>query len=371
MSVRNLIILTAILSLAACRGRGGSAAHDCDAGAAQSDGATAEPQAGDGIDTYLDDLGSHPGCSIAGLAYEPASIPGYTCAARAWIPAAEDESLPIVLLVHGNSDTPAVWQAFHSDACDPRGDAQDVPMLAERLVERGYRVYAVDLRTDLVDDCADDNTTCNAARNMDHGWGVPIAQHFVRAVIEANPGRRVSLVGHSFGVTTIRDALRRLWVNEGFDVWSAVQDVVLLAGGNHGVSSYPLCATNPTRRGRVACEMGNRAAYRPTPFLEPLNGPGGAYETPCADGDRAFGIAGSCDHAVEYTTIVMQDTEEGTQQDQFVSEASSALAGAENLTIGLLDFDRSDYFFCGLFKDHYGPARNAIAIDLVLSRLGD
>jgi pimeloyl-ACP methyl ester carboxylesterase len=376
MFARTMVLLTLISTIGACRGRPGSNSADCDAGRTtpppRDSGGAIDRPAVDGIDTYLDDLSAHPGCSTAGLSYEPAQIEGYQCAARAWDTSGENEDLPIVLLVHGNSDGPDCWEAFESTTCDPRGATQGQPMLAERLVEAGYRVYAVDFRKDLVDDCADDNTTCNAAKNMDHGWSVPIAQHFVRSVIEAHPGRQISLIGHSFGVTTIRDALRRLWTNEEFSVWEHVDDVILLAGGNHGVSSFPLCSTNMTRRGRVTCEMGNRAAYRPTAFTDPLNGPDGEWETPCADGDTAFGAAGACSgHTVEYLTIVMQDTEEGTQQDQFVSEASSRLEGATNLTIGLGDFDQSDYFFCGLFKDHYGPARTQAAIDMVLEHLGD
>lgn len=364
------------LALGACRGRAASAHTDeCDAASPMSTGdAGSAPMrpARDGISTYLDDLGAHPGCTVDGLAYTPASIPGYRCAARAYDTPSENTSLPIVLLFHGNSDTPAVWQSFESSTCDPRGAHQGMPMLAERLSSGGFRVYAVDLRSDRVDDCADDNTSCNAAKNMDHGWGVPIAQHFIRSVIEANPGRRISLVGHSFGVTVIRDALRRLWVNESFEVWPHVQDVVLLAGGNHGVSSFPLCASNTTRRGRVTCEMGNRAAFAPTPFLAVLNGPGGAHETPCADGSSAFGVPNACgDHAVQYTTLVMQDADDGTQQDQFVSQASSALVGADNATLTLTEFDQTDYFFCGLFRDHYGPARHPRALDLVVAHLSD
>ena len=34
--------------------------------------------------TYRDDLDAHPGCSTAGLAYTPAAIPGYKCAAKAY-----------------------------------------------------------------------------------------------------------------------------------------------------------------------------------------------------------------------------------------------------------------------------------------------
>jgi len=318
------------------------------------------------------DLSTHPGCSTAGLDYTPASIPGYRCAARAYDTSAENTTLPIVLLIHGNSDTPDIWESFSSSGCETVGSTEGVPMLAENLVSRGYRVYAIDMRHDLVDDPGDDNERYNAAKNMDHGWGVPIAQHFIRSVLDAHPDRQIALVGHSFGVTVIRDALRRLDVNDGQPVWSRVDDVILLAGGNHGVSSYSLCGTNETMRGEVTCEMGNRNAYSPTPFLAALNGPAGAWETPCSDGQTAFGRTGMCGgNPVSYTTIVMQDIPDGTQQDLFVSESSSRLEGATNELIGLNDFDESNYFFCGLLKNHFGPARGLAGLSLILQTLAE
>lgn len=315
------------------------------------------------------DITAHPGCSTAGLSYAPAAIAGFSCAAKDYT-TAEDTSKPIVLLVHGNSDTPKGWEASVNDSCSPAGATQGVPMLAERLAAAGHRVYALDLRTDLVDDPSGNNETENAAKNMDHGWSVPLAQHFIGAVLAANPNRQVSLVGFSLGVTVIRDALRRLDVKNGAAPWAHIDDVVLLAGANHGVSTFALCGTNPTMRGEVACEMGDRAAFSPTPFLAALNGQLGAYEAPCSDGATAFGREACDGHVVTYTTIVMQDIPGGTQQDPFTSEASAALAGATNLTVGLNDFDSSDYFFCGFFKDHYGAARSLAALDLITATLG-
>lgn len=330
--------------------------------------AGAEPFA-DAI-SYRDDLGAHPGCSSAGLAGTPASIAGYSCAALDFT-TNEDPSKPIVILVHGNSDTPRGWQTSSDPSCEPPGAMQGAPMVAERLAAAGHRVIALDMRAALVDDPAGNNDTENAAKNMSHGWGVPLAQHLIESVLAAYPDRQVSVVGFSFGVTVVRDALRRIDVNDGVDLWPRLDDVVLLAGGNHGVSTYPLCGSNPTMRGQVTCEMGDRAAFAPTPFLAALNGEEGAWETPCGPDGNAFGRDVCGGHAVEYTTLVMEDIPGGTQQDTFVSQASSALRGARNLTVGLTDFDTSDYFFCGLFKDHYGAARSAAALDVIVGALGD
>lgn len=321
------------------------------------------------------ELGSHPGCSSTGLGYEAASIAGYQCAAKDYT-GVEDSSKPIVLLIHGNSDGPEGWESYSDTTCDPPGPDQGMDMLAERLKAAGFRTYAIDMRPNLGDDPAGNNDTENAAQNMDHGWGVPLAQHFIRSVADAHPDRRLSLIGFSFGVTVIRDALRRMDVEDGAPLWDRLEDIVLLAGGNHGVSTYHLCGANPTMRGQVTCEMGDRAAYSPTPFLTALNGESGVWETPCssssiASGVGAFGRAVCGEQPVDYLTIVMEDIPGGTQQDLFVSEASTALSGADNVLIGLNDFDQTDYFFCGLFKNHYGAARSQAALDVILNRLQD
>lgn len=305
-------------------------------------------------------LAAHPGCTTAGLDYAAARIDGFTCAAKAYpFPAGvvEDMGAPIVLLIHGNSDAPEAWERFEDGE----------PMVAERLAARGLRVLALDLRIDLVDDPQGNNDTENAARNVDHGWAVPLAQHLIEAVLAAEPDRQIALVGFSLGATTIRDALRRIHVAGEVTLWPRLDDVVLLAGAHHGVSSFSrLCGRNPTMRGRVACEMGSRDNFAPTDFSQALNGPDHAYETPCGDGEGAFGDAGACDgHTVAYTTVVMRDIANGSYQDEFVSEASSALAGADNRRLELTDTDDSNYFFGGLLKNHYGASRSAAALDLL------
>jgi hypothetical protein len=121
----------------------------------------------------------------------------------------------------------------------------------------------------------------------------------------------------------------------------------------------------------VACELGDRTAYTPTDFLRGLNGPAGAFETPCADGDKAYGQSGVCGgNRVKYLTIVMKDVKEGTFQDEFVSEGSSRLNGADNRTVELTDNDESGFFFNGAFKNHYGAIRSAAALRILSEALG-
>lgn len=335
-------------------------------GAVAGDDPTTNQANKDGI-TYRA-IDGHPGCTTDGLeqrkasAYTPATIPGYKCAAKAYPLPNEDVKKPIVLLVHGNSSTPADYEKFPADS--------PTPMLSERLVAASFRVLAVDVRFDKSDDPKGDNKLENAAMNFDHGWAVPIVEHFIESVMTAFPDRELSLVGFSVGSTVARDALRRLH-RRGVKPFQRFRAIVLTAGANHGVSSYrTLCGSNPTMRGRVACELGDRTSYRATAFLSPLNGPDGAWETPCSDGDTAFGQKGVCGgHKVAYTTVVMRDIKEGTFQDEFVSEASANLKGADNRTVQLTDNDATGYFYNGLLKNHMGSVRSEAALKIVVDAL--
>ena len=337
----------------------------------------------------------HPGCSTAGLMYTAASIPGYACAARDFpFPAGvtEDTTKPIVILVHGNSDAPDGWMTYLAANPASLGFAADTTardQLAELLPAHGFRTIAVDMRTDLVDDPPSpaDQDTGNTPKNTDHGWAVPIAEELIRDVANAYPDRQIDVVGFSLGATVERDALRRLWVqwvNKTWDVdiFSRIDHVIVASGANHGVSSFAECGSNLTMRGTVTCEMGQRNQYTQTEFDRPLNGPalmtddgtwGGWWETPCADGDYAYGKRGACgQHVVAYTTITMKDLPNGTQQDEFVSEASARLhptACADNALDELTDFDTSGYFYNGYFRNHFGSARSDAGLAKILAAL--
>ncbi|GAC1547367.1 MAG: hypothetical protein NVS3B10_11230 [Polyangiales bacterium] len=366
-----LLALAATSCLASSSSDGGGTKGAPDSGAPAS-------TAGDPTKNTLNEdtiqyreLAGHPGCTVDGLEaravtpYTAAKIPGYQCAAKEYPMGAtpEDKSKPIVLLVHGNSSTPADYEKYPADT--------GTPMLSERLVAAGFHTFAVDMRFDKTDDPTGDNAKGNAAHNIDHGWGVPIVQHFVESMMAAYPGRQFEIVSFSLGPTVVRDALRRSH-KKGTHVFERIDGLVYVSGANHGVSSFrALCASNPTMRGRVACEMGDRTAYVMTDFHKPLNGPDGAFETPCLDGDSAYGQTGVCGkHKVKYTTVVMQDISQGTFQDEFVSEASAALKGADNKTVSLADTDPTGYFLKGLFKSHYGPLRSEAGLKIILGALG-
>lgn len=344
-----------------------------------------------------DDSGmTHPGCSTAGLAYAPAAIAGYPCAAREFpFPAGktEDTAKPIVILVHGNSESPTGWMKFvHADPASLMfpADTTARDQLGELLPAAGFRTIAVDFRSDLIDDpnSPEGKDTGNTPKNADHGWNVPILQALIKQLAIANPDRKISLVGFSLGATTVRDALRRLWVEHADHTWDVniferVADVVVASGANHGVVSFAKqCGVNLTMRGTVTCQMGQRNQYTVTSFHRPLNGPametadgqyGGWWESPCADGDYAFGTRDACgDHAVRYTTITMKDLENGTQQDEFVSEHASRLhptACANNLLNTTNDFDTSGYFYNGFFRNHYGAVRSPAGLAKITAAL--
>ncbi|HWN69818.1 MAG TPA: hypothetical protein VNM90_19385, partial [Haliangium sp.] len=300
----------------------------------------------------------------------------------------EDTKKPIIILIHGNSDSPLEWESHFVEpgSLGFPTDQEERDQLADLLPAAGYRTIAADFRIDLVDDPA----SANVAKNIDHGWAVPIAESLIKQVIINNPGRRVSLIGFSLGATVTRDALRRLFLQFQNDEWdinvfTRVEDVIVASGAHHGVSTYgAFCGNNQTMVGSAACELGSRVGYTPVPFHAPLNGPaatavdepfGGWYETPCADASYAFGLRDVCGgHAVEYTTVTMEDPENGTLRDEFVSEHASRLYPTEcanNVLTTLDDFDTSGYFADGNFRNHFGSIRSVAALMLIVQELGD
>lgn len=342
----------------------------------EGDDPSQNPESADAIEYRS--LEGHPGCNPSGtesraagcpalpdgpLTYTAASIPGYRCAAKAIGPAG-DPSKPVLILVHGNSDQPSGWERYPL--------ANGAPQLAESASSAGFTVIAADFRFDLGGEPTtgpDDKK--NAGQNIDHGYAVPIAEHLFESVMKAYPSQQISIVGFSLGPTVIRDALRRMHRAKKRP-FERIKDLVLGAGSNHGVSTYrKLCNANSTMAGKVACELGDRAGYQETAFLKPLNGGGAqSFETPCLDGETAFGQKGVCGgHKVRYTTIVMKDAGDGNYADEFVSEASSRLEGANNLTVPEGSNDVSGYFCGGLFKNHYGAVRSPAALEKIMTAL--
>ncbi len=326
-----------------------------------------------------------------------ADIPGFPCAAKEYAQPNEDTSKPIIILVQGNSTRPHTWEKFllppgtsitSAENTQFTPDTEAREQLAEKLIAERYRVIAVDLRTDMANavDPSANNTTENQAGNIDHGWSTPITQSLIKAVMKNNPGRKVSIVGHSLGATVARDALRRMFVEHLEDKPGAVNPfpqlhaVILGSGANQGVSTYDapssLCGPNPTMRGTIVCEMGSRSNYVQTYFHKPLNGPKGLFATPCADGDYAFGTKGECGgNVVKYFTITMEDITPGSNyQDLYVSQAASRIdmeGCVTNTLTTLNDYDTSGYFVKGLIANHFGSVRSPAGMSLVMKYLAE
>lgn len=362
---------------------------------------------------YRDDLANHVGCeprAMYGNNVEflvtdneadvppgtPANIPGYPCAAKAYSTSNVDTGKPIVILVHGNSSSVTTWEEyFNSDKAGTEAttfsqftftiESMVREQLATKLLDEGFEVIAFDARTDLVTELDDWSQETNGNRNIDHGWAVPMLQSLVKAVLNDNPGRQISLVGHSLGVTVVRDALRRLYIefrdgeSGAVNPFPRLEDVILASGANHGVSTGGAC--DPAIRLmpiQVTCEMGNRDAFVPTYFSEVNNGPNDLYSAPCADGSYAYGQENQCGgNVVQYTTITMEDLPSGLLQDEFVSEDSAALdlePCVDNQLVSLADFDASGYFFDfipGFLANHFGSMRSDAGMQIILNKLND
>lgn len=391
---------------------------------------------------YRDDLTKHPGCKPR-TAYDgklflnssneatvapgtPASVAGYTCAAKEYtMPSGVtvDATKPIVILVHGNSANPNSWEEFaNSKLTDADSstagtqlktasafqitvDSTTREQLAAKLVKKGFRVIAVDFRTEntatltgaVLTAKATDPGFGDAIGNVDHGWSVPILQSLIKSIMAANPTAKVAVVGHSLGYTVIQDSLRRLYKEykagtSTLNPFSRLHSVVLASGAAHGVANGKFnCTTYKTMRGSVNCEMGDRATYTATDFNKINNGPGDLFATPCADGDFAYGDAAACGgNVVDYSTITMKDPASGTLQDEFVSVATSRLdmdknktlsdgtlqvldpACVDNHLIELTDYDASGYFMDGLpafLANHFGSIRSEAGMTFIQTKL--
>jgi pimeloyl-ACP methyl ester carboxylesterase len=403
---------------------------------------------------YRDDLTKHPGCKprmatdpvyagkdfldskneatvAAGVpvqgadATKPGYVPGYPCAAKEYTGGTVDTSKPIVILVHGNSSSPVSWEEYKNSNLvdqDPNtpgiqlntltkfaftaDDPSKPPraMLASKLVSAGYRVIAVDFRTDLVLTLKNANLAAkptdpgygDAAGNIDHGWASPILESLVESVIKANPNQKISLVGHSLGTTVIMDALRRTYKRFKAGTFSDnpyahIHSVVLASGAVHGVAGGDAnCALYTTMRGAVNCEMGDRANYKPTAFDKVNEGPEDLFAVPCADGSYAFGEKDACGgNTIQWFTTTIQDPPSGPLMDEFVSESAARVnmdkydattkkvldpQCVDNHVNALTAFDTSGFFMDvaglnGFLATHFGTIRSDEGMTYIVNAL--
>jgi len=405
--MRTSFLLLGSLALAACGSTSTSSTSTTTGGTTGG-----LPDNADAI-TYMDDLATHPGCSTygqlldstgltvlghtdagPGIGYTNATITGYPCAAKEYLPAAEDTTKPIVILIHGNADDPTVWETCNlNDMTDGRQNIYEESsittadctssalMLSETLNAAGYHAFAVDLRYDLVPvnrALPATDPKYDPAQQFDHSWAVPIAQAMVTSLYAQYPTRKFAIVAHSLGVTIGRDLLRRM-DRAGLNPYARLTAFVGASGGNHGIipAEYDaLCGTeanpiNTSLSGASACQLGSYKGWTPAIFEMPISGVGEAWETPCVDGSTAFGQTGVCGgNTIKWTTVVDADNAaDGSTEDEIVDESAAALMGANNLTIPYGSVDSTGYFYGMLLEHHFSSVRSAAGIAAIMGAL--
>ena len=168
-----------------------------------------------------------------------------------------------VVFVHGNNDTP------FPTACNPFGNMQT---LAQSLADNGYspsELWGLGYQGDQCDLLADQTIRSSSAHTS--AANVPDLKAFVAAVLAYTGARQVDIVGHSLGVTVVRE-----WLRQNPRSRLAVRRLVAIDGPNHGIIN---CSPNPdnywqlpgnggfTPASAVCQELGSPL----TPFLQQLN----------------------------------------------------------------------------------------------------
>jgi len=175
-----------------------------------------------------------------------------------------------VIFLHGNNDTP------FPTACSPYGNAR---AFAQYLADNGWstsELWGLGYQGDQCDLAV--SQTFRSRIGHSNQANVPDLRRFVRAVLASTGASQVDIVGHSLGVTLARE-----WIRQD-RAHGMVRKLVAVDGPNHGIIN---CSPDPanyfqapaaggfTPDSAVCEELGSPD----TPFLQQLNGPGGAGET--------------------------------------------------------------------------------------------
>jgi pimeloyl-ACP methyl ester carboxylesterase len=168
-----------------------------------------------------------------------------------------------VVFVHGNNDTP------FPTACNPFGNMQ---VLAQSLADNGYspsELWGLGYQGDQCDLLADQTIRSSTAHTS--AANVPDLKAFVAAVLAYTGARQVDIVGHSLGVTVVRE-----WLRQNPRSRHSLRRFVAIDGPNHGIINCSPNAANywqlPGNGGftpdsAVCQELGSPQS----PFLQQLN----------------------------------------------------------------------------------------------------
>lgn len=170
-----------------------------------------------------------------------------------------------VILVHGNNVDHADWYPVRDDFRAAGWTDQELWALSYNGL--GNAAGSSSSRSNPErDEEHDAMGSDGVSRVTANDVNVPDLAAFIRMVQDYTGSRHVSLVGHSLGVTLIRQTLA-----VHTDLQDDVVAVVSIAGANHGTSLCP-----PGSEGVVhSCDE----IAAGTPWLAELNGPDGARET--------------------------------------------------------------------------------------------
>jgi len=168
-----------------------------------------------------------------------------------------------VILVHGNNDTP------YATACNPYGRIQ---ALAQFLADNGYstsELWGLGYQGDQCDLLADQTIRSSQAHTS--AANVPDLRNFAKAVLKYTRARQIDLVGHSLGVTIIRE-----WLRQDPLMRLRVRRIVAIDGPNHGIID---CSPDPANYWQLPANGGftpdsavcQELGSPNTPFLQQLN----------------------------------------------------------------------------------------------------
>jgi len=151
-----------------------------------------------------------------------------------------------IIFVHGNNESARFWLGqshaiprLLSRLTGPEpipggGDVQPQNILA-RFIAEGYTPAELWALSYLGQDGLNNGRDFfGSSFGHSHAANTADVGAFIEAVLEYTGAEKVDIVAHSLGVTLVRNWIRQR-LAEGVDVLSKLDDVVLIAGANHGV----------------------------------------------------------------------------------------------------------------------------------------